>query len=856
MVVLVAVHAASPAAASESAHAMAPCPPEAGDCAQMSFPCPAGDCSVALAPVSDLGTTQAVYVTVNNLAIGDVLGLGFCSLSQGAQVESSPTCASEIQPPPGCQLPPPQSGNCPPTTTPSQWTYARALTNSTNFTIGSDFDPAGQGAKPIVSDSIGQPNNYTSFNCDNGPASPCGLYVMDIPPLDYNGPGYPPVTSSGAFAPSTENTVVVPLSWAPSATGCNSSSTMLVDAAYSMQQFLPAAGAATCNAPGGVTPVGTSIPSVDDSSCGTAAGTFCPIQDVIDGNVPVTFTDDPEDPGTQAALKQAGGQFAFIPIAVSATELAFLGGPGEPSGAPFPLNTYDLTPAMAAGVLTQSWASPVALTVNPEDDVCKQLQLIKPCREWITTSTFKENVETVNGSYADVNVSQGATPHIESIPFFNFGGNYANGSNPGTEGYFAGQTGFALLNPWPLQFPGLNQDLTEGQLGATFPSTGSGTLYQLTDWLCASSKTVPYAVTLPWSGGAATVQDILTGQQVLADSELGPVEFNNGKESTFVAPMAANAHKCETLSTLPQNFANVPASNKSGGYQPAISPLTAAHTLQTFESNNSGGGFDFSSMDSSEADYFGLYPAALENAAGQFVLPNQASIDAGVGDATPNPDGTLSPNFATSDPNAYPLPMVSYALVSTGPQPAGQASQLKSLLTSLVNYSHTAGAGTPNPLPAGYVPLPDSLYQAALTDISKDIVGPAGSGAGSGGGAGTAGGLLAAGGSPGGQRVGPLGLLSALAKGGLTGTAGSSGVGSPGGQSGGFVGRLISVSVGPERFFVPFLLLLALLCLIAGPLLYMYPNWRKSRADSHALAAAGLTTDGPTPADTGPGSDP
>ena len=61
------------------------------------------------------------------------------------------------------------------------------------------------------------------------------------------------------------------------------------------------------------------------------------------------------------------------------------------------------------------------------------------------------------------------------------------------------------------------------------------------------------------------------------------------------------------------------------------------------------------------------------------------------------------------------------------------------------------------------------------------------------------------------------------------------------------IGRLITVTLGDNRFLVPALLLLALLCLILGPLLYMYPSLRKP-----STAAAG----GPDAADGGGGGPP
>ena len=61
------------------------------------------------------------------------------------------------------------------------------------------------------------------------------------------------------------------------------------------------------------------------------------------------------------------------------------------------------------------------------------------------------------------------------------------------------------------------------------------------------------------------------------------------------------------------------------------------------------------------------------------------------------------------------MPDITYAVVPTSTLPYDQAQAIKNLLTNMVTYSH----GTS--LPAGYAPLPDALYTAALSDISNDI---------------------------------------------------------------------------------------------------------------------------------------
>ncbi len=294
-------------------------------------------------------------------------------------------------------------------------------------------------------------------------------------------------------------------------------------------------------------------------------------------------------------------------------------------------------------------------------------------------------------------------------------------------------TGYTLLNPWPFSFQG--QTVDEVAFGAMWPSTASGATFESTQWMCSAPNST-YSVNFPW-GGQANVKDFLSGQQLLADAELDPVAApnnTNGLQPGVVDDQVpATANKCQAVSTLPVDLASQ-GSVDADLYEPSSQPITAAHAMQSAAAAyGSDGGFAFSAMDSSEADFFGLLPASLENAAGSFVAPSATSLEAAVNDATTNPDGTITPNWNdTGDSAAYPMPMVTYALVSTSAQPAGIAPQLKDLLTNLVTYSHEGGT-TADPLPPGYAPLPTSLYNVALSDISSDITGPGAPGPGSGG---------------------------------------------------------------------------------------------------------------------------
>lgn len=844
--------------AAAAPHASSACPPETATCSQQAFPCPG--CSVTAGPVTNVGQDQAVYVSVTGVPLDDELEIAYCSLAAGTQVVAQPQCASAV----------PVAGSVP-TPEPLQYQYGTVTTSQTILAIPTEFDPDIPGAKPIVSqtsDQLFDPNPPTNtsgtFFCDNG-SNPCGIEIMLFTPANIQyvtSDGLPPSTAYSAVG----NTAIFPLTFNQGGSGCGSAPLLQVDASYSATQFIPAAGQATCTGTNGVAAVATELPSVDDSGCASGGGTHCPIYDVIDGTAPATFTDDPEDPATLAELKAAGGKFAYIPIAASGTEIAFSGSAGSSFGGSstiFPLDSYQLTPAMAAGIMTQLWNSATASPGYPDDDLCGQLSKPAHCTETPQSLPANLKVEAANGKTDNLDVSGATSLSSENEPFdsigygppdnFYFGGGETIGGGPGCTGtcaekIFYGDTGFALLNPWPFSNGGI--PTSEEQLGAMWPSTPSGASFESTAWMC-DAPDVPYTAALPF-GGTQSVSDMTSAQQILADAELGPVSAQNNKNG--LTPGVVDQHivypakKCQALSTVPGDFGGNNAT-VNGLYQPSSSPLTASHAVLGAIAKYGGtGGFAFTAMDSSEADFFGLLPASLQNAAGAFVGPSAQSITAALNDATKNPDGTLSPNLDdTGDPAAYPLPMVTYALVSTAPQQtADEAAQLKDLLTNLVTYSYNGGSAS-EPLPSGYVPLPSSLYSQAMSEIAADIVGPGGSPPGGSSGppaapgsavaTGPASGTAGAGsggssGSPGGSPGGSAGAGHSGAHGSASAATTTPSSGSAGSSPGNFIGHLITVTVGDNRYFVPALLLLALLCLLAGPLLYLSPTLRKTAGPS------------------------
>jgi len=118
-------------------------------------------------------------------------------------------------------------------------------------------------------------------------------------------------------------------------------------------------------------------------------------------------------------------------------------------------------------------------------------------------------------------------------------------------------------------------------------------------------------------------------------------------------------------------------------------------------------------IDSSQASYYGLPTAKIENAAGQFVAATPQSITAALSHATTNADGvTLSPNFADTDPDDYPMPMVTYVTAPTSKVYEGRGITLRSFLTYAIGDAQTT-------LPDGYFPLSDAMKQQTQDAISK-----------------------------------------------------------------------------------------------------------------------------------------
>ena len=107
----------------------------------------------------------------------------------------------------------------------------------------------------------------------------------------------------------------------------------------------------------------------------------------------------------------------------------------------------------------------------------------------------------------------------------------------------------------------------------------------------------------------------------------------------------------------------------------------------------------------------GLEIADIKNAAGNFVTPDAAGTSAFLGAASVNANGYLTFNYSATVANAYPLGIVSYALVDT----KGKNSVA---VKSFLNYILSSKCPETNPS-LGYATITGPLLAVDMTQIAK-----------------------------------------------------------------------------------------------------------------------------------------
>jgi hypothetical protein len=634
-----------------------------------TIPCSSSSCpTVDVSPTDNLQSGEFVSVKTTGFPGTDSFRVALCSAITSA---TDPSCLGGVW----------QGGSYFPTTVPvSSDTSTNDLT-AVNYPIFSD--PSGEGNGLLPAQDIENLSNGLAtpgFYCDNA-ADPCSLVVTEE-----TGQG-PNVGFGPAVDPT--NSVVIPLVFQAQTSGCPSADPQLqTESSTSLEQFLPQAVEATCAGAHGVVALNTTNDNktvVSDFSCNAAADQGCSAPDVA-------FIDNPQDASQMALLKGKG--YSLIPVAVSASSVAFLAGTSV-NGVAVPVANYNLTPNMVAGLITSAYQSPGgSLTFNGSNPV------------FALDDNLSGQVQAAGYTCAK----------LFSCPT----GGYLHYS------YLANLDAFDLFNPLSADDL-LHGGVSPQSLGSFMPDVPDGSTYHVTDWLChaPSPKSTATVFTTDGQGNpvptSVKVTDGSVASSTLTAAPVGSSVWPppGDAKATWVFPT------CTGKSTIPS------ISGTSAQFSAAQSPALQAKALRGWAYGsgdlpappNPGDPLaGFAIMDSSEAAFYGLDTASLQNASGNFVAPTTASVEATMATATPCasnvatcPVGAYAINDESSNPGAYPIPDITYALVPTGKLATDKADAIKALLTNMVTYSKGGS------LPTGYYPLPASIAATALSEINTEI---------------------------------------------------------------------------------------------------------------------------------------
>ncbi|HSA50580.1 MAG TPA: hypothetical protein VLH10_10785 [Yinghuangia sp.] len=228
------------------------------------------------------------------------------------------------------------------------------------------------------------------------------------------------------------------------------------------------------------------------------------------------------------------------------------------------------------------------------------------------------------------------------------------------------------------------------------------TVYELTRWLLSDPATSAWLSGTPDENGIACPDAWRLGS---LEYPLGLISNRIEGLSNIYRPISSYP---EIVDKLAQSLA---AEVRVTGSDPTPKPISA----------DEPGEHRVIAITSLEAAERMKMPVAkLRNAAGEFVAPTRESIAAGVAAAKRGPDGvTLTNDFATQDPDAYPLTTTDVVAF-----PAREVTKEKA--AAIDRYlAYAAGPGQvpsllPGQLPPGYAPLNDHQRQQVVN--ARDVI--------------------------------------------------------------------------------------------------------------------------------------
>lgn len=344
----------------------------------------------------------------------------------------------------------------------------------------------------------------------------------------------------------------------------------------------------------------------------------------------------------------------------------------------------------------------------------------------------------------------------------------------------------------------------------TIPGDGSDLTWTVTRWIAANPAAAAFIKGSPAPG--------VGGHEMYINANYKGITYPT---DTFLAqdPYQVLSYEFSPVYPNYKVAQNYQALNAPAGdfYLPDVVGNYDANTAEQPGSRSL-----FAIMGDGDAAAFTFPVMALPNAAGKYVEPSTVTMTAAAQDLSNTGSGTQQVNLANTNPNAYPLTMIVYAMVPTSGVSHTKAAAIASFLNYVAGPGQQAGAAS-GQLPAGYAPLTASLRAQTLkiaTEV-KNQSGPkvGGSRGGGSGGGGSGGGGSGTGGGVGGTPTSSS-SQSPSASHPLGTKAKKASVTLPKARSTGPVITTVAVahplSSSVTRFALPALLILGGLALLAG----------------------------------------
>lgn len=137
---------------------------------------------------------------------------------------------------------------------------------------------------------------------------------------------------------------------------------------------------------------------------------------------------------------------------------------------------------------------------------------------------------------------------------------------------------------------------------------------------------------------------------------------NSGTTNNFVRYMKAYSPEVWTKPISDSFSASFPKNINDVGNLGRVVGANQSQGVATLASKTK---YSITYAEVSFAKFFNLNVANIGNASGNFVEPNSANVSAFLGEASIDSNNILTYNYATKEPGAYPLGIVSYLLADT-----------------------------------------------------------------------------------------------------------------------------------------------------------------------------------------------